>query len=75
MSTMSDLKTWRTQREMTQAALAALLGTTPPTVCRIEAGEQWPAPQLMLAIERVTQGKVTASHILAHHMSAAAAAQ
>jgi len=68
---MVDLKTWRTERDITQAALAALLGTTPPTVCRIEAGEQWPGAELMAAIENVTGGAVTASDILARHKTAA----
>ena len=68
---MADLKTWRIERDITQAALAALLRTTPPTVCRIESGEQWPGAELMAAIEQVTDGAVTASDILARHKSAA----
>ena len=66
---MADLKTWRIERDITQAALAALLGTTNATVCRIEAGEQWPGADLMAAIEAVTDGAVTASDILARHIS------
>lgn len=70
---MSDLKTWRTERSLTQSDVAASIGTTVPTISRIEAGEQWPGAELMARIERVTEGAVTASDILARYRSQQAA--
>ena len=61
---MIDLKTWRTQREFTQAQVAELIGTNVPNVSRIETGNQWPGPELMARIEEATNGEVTASAIL-----------
>lgn len=61
---MTDLKTWRTKRDLTLDALAEMLETNIPNVSRIEQGGQWPGPLLMLRIEKVTKGEVTASDIL-----------
>lgn len=70
---MSDLKTWRIERSLTQSDVAASIGTTTPTVSRIEAGEQWPGAELMARIERITDGAVTASDILARYSKQQAA--
>jgi hypothetical protein len=43
-------------------------------VSRIETGNQWPGPELMAAIEAVTKGEVTASHILEAYRSKRASA-
>jgi transcriptional regulator with XRE-family HTH domain len=70
---MTDLKTWRTERHLNQSELAELLCTNTANVSRIETGNQWPGPELMAAIERVTKGRVTASNILQVYRSKQAA--
>lgn len=72
---MTDLKTWRTKRNLTQGELAAMLGTNHPNISRIETGQQWPGPNLMSLIEKVTKGEVTASDVLRSYLSSQAAAE
>jgi transcriptional regulator with XRE-family HTH domain len=67
---MSKLRDWRKARKMTQETLAKRLGTTGATVSRIEAGEQWPSPAFLTAIERTTKGGVKTADILSDYQSA-----
>lgn len=62
---MSKLREWRDAQGMSQAQFAARIGTSIPSVSRIEAGEQWPSPELMRRIEEETEGVVTAADVLA----------
>ena len=64
---MSKLKAWRKAKSLTQGKLAARIGTTTPTICKIENGDQWPGPKTLAAIEKTTRGEVTASDIAADY--------
>lgn len=70
---MSDLKTWREQRDINQADFAKRIGTSIASVSRIETGEQWPGADLAAAIERETKGEVTVADILKTYQSRQAA--
>lgn len=45
------LREWRLSRNLTQQALAQLLGCAHPTVCKIELARQKPGRDLAFAIE------------------------
>ena len=68
---MTDLKTWRTTRGLTQDELADMLGTYTPNISRVEMGVQWPSAELMAAIEKATKRAVTASDLLKTYTAAA----
>lgn len=59
------LNEWLKSQNMTQTQFAASVGSTDPSISRIVAGQQWPSPALMTAIEAATDGQVTATDILA----------
>lgn len=67
---MSKLREWRVLKRVTQTRLAARVGATAATISRIEAGEQWPSPPLLTAIERTTKGAVTAADIVSDYQQA-----
>lgn len=71
---MSKLREWRDAQGVSQAWVADKIGTSIPSVSRIEAGEQWPSPELMRRIEEVTAGFVTAADLLAAYKKPAASA-
>lgn len=48
------LATFRAERELTQEALAQLLGVTKSSVSRIESGNQRPSPELAIMIRDLT---------------------
>lgn len=58
------LRRYREKRELSQAALAALLGTTKVTVSRIETGTRSASGDLMKRINEVTGGEVTPNDLL-----------
>jgi transcriptional regulator with XRE-family HTH domain len=64
---MSKLRAWRQAKDMTQSELAVRLGCSTPSVCKIEAGEQLPSPDLMLKIQQVTRSAVTIADIVGEH--------
>ena len=68
---MSKLRDWRLAAGLSQAEFADKIGTSVPSVSRIEAGDQWPSPALMRAIEEVTIGEVTSADILATYKKSA----
>lgn len=49
--TPAELKAWRTEQNLTQLALAALLGIHEITLSRFERGERPIPPYLHLALE------------------------
>jgi transcriptional regulator with XRE-family HTH domain len=59
----SRLRKWRKAHGLTQEDFAKQIGTTGPSVCRIEAGVQWPSVELIAAIEAATDGDVTVTDI------------
>ena len=70
-----DLKSWRKDRELTQAAAGEMLGLSQPTLAKIEAGGQWPTPDTIARIENGTAGAVTANDILATYQAAQSASE
>lgn len=68
-----DLKSWRKDRKLTQAAAGEILGLSQPTLAKIEAGDQWPQPDTIALIVDGTEGAVTANDILATYQAAQAA--
>ena len=67
---MSKLRAWRRAKNMTQTELAERLGCSTPSVCKIEAGEQLPSPNLLLKIQQVTRSAVTIADIIGEHTTA-----
>lgn len=64
---MSKLREWRHSKDITQDQFAAKVGTTGASISRIEVGDQWPSPSLLMEIEKATRGAVTAAAILADY--------
>lgn len=62
---MARLRDFRGKR--TLADLAEELGTSPASLFRIEAGEQWPGPDLISRIVEISNGEVTANDLHADH--------
>lgn len=65
MQSIHPLAAWRNANRMTQVALAEKLGSTRWTINSIETGRRRPSFALADAINRVTDGEVTANDFLA----------
>jgi transcriptional regulator with XRE-family HTH domain len=61
---MSKFRSWRSARQLSQGEVAAMLGISVASICRIETGQQWPTFELMHDIEQLTKRQVTAGDIL-----------
>lgn len=69
------LRRYREKHDLSQAALAALLGTTKVTVSRLETGRRSASGDLLKRIADVTDGEVTPNDLLLvpHETTGAAA--
>lgn len=72
---MTTLKAWRNARSVTQSDFAERIRATAASVSRIEAGDQWPSGDIIGAIERETDGEVTAADILSTYQEAQSSRQ
>jgi transcriptional regulator with XRE-family HTH domain len=69
---MSSLEQWRNKYNVSQEALAEMLGCSRPTVSLIESENKAtrlrrrPSPELAAKIEEITHGEVSAAELLAH---------
>jgi transcriptional regulator with XRE-family HTH domain len=63
---------YRRRHGLTQAALAAKVGSTPATLCRIEIGIRRPALRLLQQLVAATEGEVSADEIIAHAVAVSA---
>lgn len=61
----APIRTWRTERGLSQTGLAKLLGCDQATVCKWESGDREPAFAAMARMYDVTDGAVTADQWLA----------
>lgn len=59
------LTQYREARGLTMKAFSALIGVQPAAVSRWEAGDRFPRPDQMARISAVTEGAVTADHLVA----------
>lgn len=68
---MSPLRRYRLKHKLSQSQLAALIGTTTPTVSRLETGDRLPSFAMVLKIVAVTNGNVTADDFMPARETAA----
>jgi transcriptional regulator with XRE-family HTH domain len=61
---MSKLKAWRETAGLSQTELSVLVGTSTPTICRVEDGSQNISADLIASIVKATKGRVTAADLL-----------
>lgn len=57
---MRTLKSYRTQKRLTQSELSKTLGVTQATISKLENGECEPSLELAFKIEELTGGEVQA---------------
>lgn len=60
----NPLKSWRTDKGLSTELLAGLIEVDPATVRSYETGRRVPRPLIMMRIEQVSLGRVTASDLL-----------
>ncbi len=68
--TNHPLRTWRQSRQISASALGVELGVTKWAVCDYERTRRFPGPSVLAAIERVTEGEISASQMLAAYQAA-----
>lgn len=71
MSNPELLKEWRESASLTLSAAAELIGATHPAWISWESGQKRPSYPLALALEKLTNGKVSATGWLSAEESAA----
>lgn len=54
------LRKWRTDRKMTQLALASMIGTYSQTISDYESGRKQPSLESAVALEDATDGEIPA---------------
>ena len=57
---VARLHAWAARQQITQRALAEVVGCHPVTICRVLGGQHAPSPALALRIEEATRGAVRA---------------
>lgn len=67
---MSKLRTWRKARKLTLAQVSERTGLCVGHLCKLERGQQWPGPETMTKIEKLTRGAVSAADIVLDYQAA-----
>jgi len=61
---MMTLKTWRTDKKISQGTIAKMTGVSRPHISDIETGRRYPSRLVALKIEQATFGAVTKESLL-----------
>lgn len=70
-----NLRDWLEQNGVTGVGFGERIGVSQGAVSKIARGLVWPEAETIAAIERETDGQVTAADILAAHQEAKAATE